>query len=105
MKYVKNKNYYSSFSASIHDKYFMNHCSRCNASRGDHFLISEPDQSFDRHLFSSEYDACKYSKINVSFGIPFDADAVHIHGFTDKDENNLFLSRSIEDVEIDIDKV
>lgn len=69
-EYMRNCLYYPSFSKTINEKYFINHCSFCKSVQGDNFLHEVPKQAFYRKLCYPDSEPIFYAKIQNNFGVP-----------------------------------
>lgn len=62
--------YYPAFSKTIHETYFINHCSVCKSVQGDNFLHEVPKQAFYSKLCYSDSEPITYARIKNTFGVP-----------------------------------
>lgn len=72
--YLFSFGYYPSYSRTIDDSYYMNHCSVCDSTQGDYFLHEVPSQAFYKHLLYQYAEPCDYTKIENRFCIPIAAE-------------------------------
>lgn len=73
-EYLKKCLYYPTFSKTINEKYFINHCSFCKNVQGDNFLHEVPKQAFYSKLCYSDSEPITYAKIKNTFGVPLIAE-------------------------------
>lgn len=55
--------YYPSFSRTIKETYFVNHCPYCKSISGDNFLHEIPAQAFYKKIFYKNSDSITYARI------------------------------------------
>ncbi len=62
--------YVYSYSHTIKEEYYVNHCKCCKQLQGDHFLQEIPQQSFYKKVFYKDCEPIRYAKINLTNCIP-----------------------------------
>lgn len=68
--YLETLGYTASYSKTINDIYYINHCKYCKNIQGDNFIHEIPSQAFYRKLLYSNSTPISYCKINNSFYVP-----------------------------------
>lgn len=71
--YLIRFDYKLSYSKTIKEVYFVNHCCHCHSIQGDNFLHERPEQAFYKKLLYPKSAPISYSRIKSSFCIPLTA--------------------------------
>lgn len=73
--YLKSEfRYFPSFSRTINQKYYINHCEYCKSVQGDNFLHEVPEEAFYKHLCYKNAEKSDYYKIENKNIIPIMAE-------------------------------
>lgn len=72
-KFLQEHRYYLSYSNTIKESYYINHCEHCESVIGDHFLHEVPEQAFYRKLCYKNSTPISYAKIVNKNCIPLQA--------------------------------
>ena len=87
-KYWEQLLYTLSYSKTINNSYYINHCKYCHNIQGDNFLHEVPKQAFYKKLLYHESAPLIYSKVKNSFCVPLLAELPHY----DKTDLNMILA-------------
>lgn len=68
--YLEALGYTASYSKTINDIYYINHCKHCKNIQGDNFIHEIPQQAFYKKLLYHNSAPTSYSKIRNTFYVP-----------------------------------